>query len=92
MKKIYIYDTTLRDGAQTEGISYSVQDKINIAERLDDFGISYIEGGWPYSNLKDKEFFDYFKKHPLKKSTLVPFGSTHHPANPAYKDRILLVS
>ena len=90
MKKIYIYDTTLRDGAQTEGISYSVQDKINIAERLDDFGISYIEGGWPYSNLKDKEFFDYFKKHPLKKSTLVPFGSTHHPANPAYKDKNLI--
>lgn len=90
MKKISIYDTTLRDGAQTEGISYSLHDKISITKRLDDFGIDFIEGGWPYSNPKDKELFEYFKKNPLKKSKLVPFGSTAHPANPASKDKNLL--
>jgi len=90
MKKIHIYDTTLRDGAQTEGISYSVHDKINIAKKLDEFGVSFIEGGWPYSNQKDKDFFAYFKKHKLKKAKVVPFGSTAHPANPANKDKNLL--
>ena len=63
MRKVFIYDTTLRDGAQTEGISYSLKDKINIAKKLDSFGIDFIEGGWPYSNPKDKELFAYFKKH-----------------------------
>ena len=56
-RKIYIYDTTLRDGAQGEGINFSSADKIRIAERLDNFGINYIEGGWPGSNPKDMEFF-----------------------------------
>jgi len=88
--KISIYDTTLRDGFQTEGISYSLQDKINIAKRLDDFGIDFIEGGWPFSNPKDKELFTYFKKKPLKKSKLTPFGSTAHPSNLASKDKNLL--
>ncbi len=90
MSKVYIYDTTLRDGSQTEGISLSCNDKINIAKRLDDFGIDFIEGGWPFSNPKDKELFEYFKKHPLGKSKLVPFGSTAHPANPASKDKNLI--
>ena len=56
-RRIYIYDTTLRDGAQGEGISFSSADKIRIAERLDVFGIDYIEGGWPGSNPKDMDFF-----------------------------------
>jgi 2-isopropylmalate synthase len=90
MRKIFIYDTTLRDGSQTEGISLSCHDKINIAKRLDDFGIDFIEGGWPFSNPKDKELFEYFKKKPLKKSKLVPFGSTAHPASPASKDKNLI--
>lgn len=89
-KIVDIYDTTLRDGSQTEGISYSAKDKISIARRLDDFGIAFIEGGWPFSNPKDKELFSYFKKHKLKKSKLVPFGSTAHPANPAAKDQNLI--
>jgi isopropylmalate/homocitrate/citramalate synthase len=55
-RRIYIYDTTLRDGAQGEGISFSSADKIRIAERLDVFGIDYIEGGWPGSNPKDMDF------------------------------------
>ncbi|MFH1768876.1 MAG: citramalate synthase [Candidatus Omnitrophota bacterium] len=90
MSKIYFYDTTLRDGAQTEGISYSIKDKILIAKQLDDFGINYIEGGWPYSNPKDQDFFAYFKKHPLKRADLVPFGSTAHPKNTPAKDKNLL--
>jgi len=90
MKKIYIYDTTLRDGAQTEGIAFSCQDKINIAKKLDEFGVDFIEGGWPYSNPKDQELFNYFKKNPLKKSKLVPFGSTAHPANHASADKNLI--
>ncbi len=89
MQKISIYDTTLRDGSQTEGISLSLEDKIAIAKRLDDFGIDFIEGGWPYSNPKDDELFSYFRKNKLKKSKLVPFGSTAHPAASADKDKNL---
>ncbi|MBN3040719.1 MAG: citramalate synthase [Candidatus Omnitrophica bacterium] len=85
-----IYDTTLRDGSQTEGISYSLMDKINIAKQLDSFGIDFIEGGWPFSNPKDTELFNYFKKNPLKHSKITPFGSTAHPSNPASKDKNLL--
>ena len=59
-KQILIYDTTLRDGTQAEGISFSVHDKIRIAEKLDAFGVHYIEGGWPGSNPKDIAFFDEF--------------------------------
>lgn len=90
MKKVFLYDTTLRDGSQTEGISYSVHDKITIARHLDNFGIDFVEGGWPFSNEKDKEFFNYFKKKPLQKAKLVPFGSTAHPSNPASRDKNLL--
>ena len=90
MKNISIYDTTLRDGTQTEGISLSCRDKINIAKKLDDFGIDFIEGGWPYSNPKDKEFFEYFKKNPLRKSKLAPFGSTARPFKPACEDKNLI--
>ncbi len=52
-----LFDTTLRDGSQSEGVSFSIGDKIKIAQRLDDYGIHYIEGGWPGSNPKDEEFF-----------------------------------
>ncbi|HHY39099.1 MAG TPA: citramalate synthase, partial [Clostridia bacterium] len=76
---LYIYDTTLRDGAQRAGISFSVHDKVNIARRLDEFGIHYVEGGWPGSNPKDSEFFEILKAQPLKKSILVSFGSTRRP-------------
>ncbi|MGA8479077.1 MAG: citramalate synthase [Chthoniobacterales bacterium] len=75
-KKVSIYDTTLRDGTQAEGISFSVQDKIRIAEKLDAFGIHYIEGGWPGSNPKDIEFFTEAKKRPWKTAKLCAFGST----------------
>jgi len=75
-KKVSIYDTTLRDGTQAEGISFSVQDKLRIAEKLDAFGIQYIEGGWPGSNPKDIEFFAEAKKRPWKTARLCAFGST----------------
>ncbi|MBN1689527.1 MAG: citramalate synthase, partial [Dehalococcoidia bacterium] len=57
-KRVYLYDTTLRDGAQQEGISFSVSDKLKITHKLDDLGIDYIEGGWPGANPKDTEFFE----------------------------------
>ena len=76
-KRIEILDSTLRDGAQSEGISFSVQDKINIIKALDDFGVHYIEAGNPGSNPKDIEFFDKAKKMELKNAVLCAFGSTH---------------
>jgi len=76
MKEVKLYDTTLRDGSQTEGISFSVEDKVKIAKKLDELGIHYIEGGWPGSNPKDREFFNHMKNIKLKNSHLVSFGST----------------
>jgi 2-isopropylmalate synthase len=88
MKKIELYDTTLRDGSQTEGISYSVLDKIKIARKLDELGVAYIEGGFPGSNPKDKMFFEEFKKHPLKNSMLTAFGATRKVGTTAKDDPI----
>src|SRR3954452_10897341 len=73
---IEIYDTTLRDGTQGEGVSFSVADKLRIAERLDAFGVHYIEGGWPGSNPKDIEFFDEAKRRRFSRAKLAAFGST----------------
>jgi len=61
MKYVELYDTTLRDGSQYEGISFSVSDKLLVAQALDDLGVDYIEGGWPGSNPKDAEFFEKAK-------------------------------
>jgi 2-isopropylmalate synthase len=74
--EIEIYDTTLRDGSQGHGVSFSVADKLRIAERLDDFGVQYIEGGWPGSNPKDIEFFAQAKRHRFRQARLAAFGST----------------
>ena len=76
MKKIYIYDSILRDGAQAQGISFSVEDKLKIVKKLDSMGVSYIEAGNPGSNPKDLEFFERVKKLNLKNSKIVAFGST----------------
>ncbi len=86
MARIEIYDTTLRDGSQAEGISFSVHDKLKIAEKLDEFGIDYIEGGWPGSNPKDIEFFLKAKELVFSNSTLVAFGSTRKPDVPVADD------
>ncbi len=74
--RVDFYDTTLRDGAQSEDISFSLTDKLRITERLDDFGIQYIEGGWPGSNPKDLQYFRKVKELPLKNSRIVAFSST----------------
>jgi 2-isopropylmalate synthase len=74
--EIEIYDTTLRDGSQGQGVSFSVADKLKIAERLDAFGVHYIEGGWPGSNPKDIEFFDEAKTRRFTHAKLAAFGST----------------
>jgi 2-isopropylmalate synthase len=78
MTEVFIYDTTLRDGAQGEGISFSVEDKLKIAKRLDDLGIHYIEGGWPGSNPKDILFFKKAKNLRLRNAKIVAFGSTRY--------------
>ena len=76
MQKIQIYDTTLRDGSQGEGVSFSLQDKLLIAERLDEMGFDFIEGGYPLSNEKDAEFFRRASKLDLKYAKLCAFGMT----------------
>lgn len=78
-RRIEIYDTTLRDGAQGEGISFSVEDKIRIARRLDEFGMDFIEGGWPGSNPKDEAFFEQMRAIKLRHAHLTAFGSTRRP-------------
>src|SRR5271163_1308086 len=82
---ITLYDTTLRDGAQGEGIHFSLADKLRIAQRLDAFGMHYIEGGWPGSNEKDIEFFREAKKIKFKHAKLAAFGSTRR-ANAKVED------
>ncbi len=79
MEPILLYDTTLRDGTQGENITFTADEKVKIALRLDDIGIHYIEGGWPGSNPKDMQFFDLAKRVNLKTARLVAFGSTRKP-------------
>jgi 2-isopropylmalate synthase len=86
----HIYDTTLRDGAQQEGLNLSVHDKLNIARHLDDLGVGFIEGGWPGANPKDTEFFALAKKElKLKNATFVAFGATRRPNSNAADDVLL---
>ncbi|MBU3911688.1 MAG: citramalate synthase [Candidatus Omnitrophica bacterium] len=89
MREIKIYDTTLRDGSQGEGISFSVNDKLKIARKLDSMGMHYIEGGWPGSNPKDMEFFKEAKKIKFRRSELVAFGSTRRAKTSPAKDENL---
>jgi len=77
-RKIFIYDTTLRDGTQGEEVTLSAEDKVRIAKKLDDFGIHYIEGGWPGSNPKDERFFELAKQIDFKNARLTAFSSTRH--------------
>ncbi|HVA87985.1 MAG TPA: hypothetical protein VNF73_16890, partial [Candidatus Saccharimonadales bacterium] len=78
---VRLYDTTLRDGAQREGLILSLADKLKIARRLDDFGMPYVEGGWPGSNPKDVEFFAAARAMTWRNSRLAAFGSTRHRSN-----------
>ncbi|MEE8618612.1 MAG: citramalate synthase [Dehalococcoidales bacterium] len=86
MASIQLYDTTLRDGAQREGVSFSTVDKLDIARKLDEIGIHFIEGGWPGSNPKDVEFFKKAQSLALHHSSLVAFGSTRRPKGKAQTD------
>src|SRR5438045_1991023 len=91
--EVELYDTTLRDGSQGEGINFSVMDKLRNAEKLDAFGIHYIEGGWPGYNPKDIEFFAEAKRKKFKNARLAAFGSTRRKGVPVEKDeqvRLLL--
>jgi 2-isopropylmalate synthase len=88
-KKIEIYDTTLRDGCQSEDVSLTTEDKVEIARRLDDLGVDYIEGGWPGSNDRDAAFFGAVKKAHLKHSKIAAFGSTRRAGVKAAQDRNL---
>jgi 2-isopropylmalate synthase len=90
MNKIQIYDTTLRDGSQSEDISLSVADKLRITEKLDDLGVQYIEGGWPMANPKDAIYFQDVKALTLKNAIVTAFGSTHKPKLSAQDDPNLL--
>lgn len=90
MNKIYIYDTTLRDGAQSEGISFSVKDKMRIARKLDELSVDFIEGGWPGANPKEDKFFEEAAKTlKLKNSKLTAFGSTRRVNTSPASDAIL---
>ncbi|MDC3091774.1 citramalate synthase [Rickettsiales bacterium] len=83
-RNIKIYDSTLRDGAQTKGVVFSFEDKLKISQKLDDFGVDYIEGGWPGANPTDDKFFRNINK--LKKSKLVAFGMTRKNGKSAHND------
>ena len=90
---VEIYDTTLRDGTQGEGVSFSVADKLRVAEKLDAFGVHYVEGGWPGSNPKDIEFFKQAAKRKWKNAEIAAFGSTRRKKIAAKDDpqvRLLL--
>ncbi|MDP6037935.1 MAG: citramalate synthase, partial [Candidatus Latescibacteria bacterium] len=87
---VQIYDSTLRDGAQAEGISFSAEDKVMIAQHLDEMGIHYVEGGWPNpTNPKDLEFFDRVRDLEFHNTKIVAFGSTRRVSNPPEDDATL---
>src|SRR5207247_8172405 len=91
MRRVQRCDTTLRDGTQAEDISFTLEDKIRIAERLDDLGRHYIEGGWPGSNPRDEEFFRAVKRAGLRHAKVAAFGSTRRAGVKAADDRNLLL-
>ena len=86
MRLVEVYDTTLRDGTQGEGISFSAEDKVKIALRMDKMGFHYIEGGWPGSNPKDMEFFRQIRQHTMQRARITAFGSTRRPQVEAHAD------
>ncbi|MBD2308452.1 citramalate synthase [Chroococcidiopsis sp. FACHB-1243] len=87
--QIWIYDTTLRDGTQREGLSVSLEDKLRIARQLDQLGVPFIEGGWPGANPRDVQFFWHLKEEPLKQAEVVAFCSTRRPHVSAAEDSLL---
>lgn len=86
MKSVFLYDTTLRDGSQRKGLSFSLEDKFKITALLDSFGVSYIEGGWPGSNPKDMDYFKRMRSNPPKNARIAAFGSTRRVGIRAQED------
>ena len=86
MARVFIYDTTLRDGSQGEGVNFSLQDKLLLTKRLDELGVDFIEGGYPLSNPKDSEYFQAVRDLPLKHAKVVAFGMTRKKNNSAEAD------
>src|SRR2546430_16432428 len=86
---VEIYDTTLRDGSQGEGINFSVADKLRIAERIDAFGMHYIEGGWPGSNPRDLEFFRQAARRKWRHARIAAFSMTRRKAVTVEKDDLM---
>src|SRR5437763_2281150 len=76
MSRVFVYDTTLRDGSQGEGVNFSLQDKLLITKKLDELGVDFIEGGYPLSNPKDFEYFREVRKLPLRHAKVAAFGMT----------------
>ena len=89
MRSVKIYDTTLRDGSQAEGISFTVEDKIRIAHKLDDLGVHYVEGGWPGSNPRDIDFFEKANRAQFSNTRISAFGSTRYPEKKVERDIVL---
>src|SRR5437762_5550109 len=86
MTRIQIYETTLRDGSQGEGVNFSLQDKLLITRRLDELGVDFIEGGYPLSNPKDFEYFQEVRKLPLRHAKVAAFGMTRRKGGAAAED------
>ena len=89
MSTVKIYDTTLRDGSQAEGISFTVEDKIRIAHKLDELGVHYVEGGWPGSNPRDIDFFEKAQRASFTQTRITSFGSTRYPNKKVEEDTVL---
>ena len=89
MSSVKIYDTTLRDGSQAEGISFTVEDKIRIAHKLDELGAHYVEGGWPGSNPRDIDFFEKANRASFSQTRITAFGSTRYPDKKVEDDGVL---
>jgi 2-isopropylmalate synthase len=89
MSRVFVYDTTLRDGSQGEGVNFSLQDKLLLTRRLDDLGVDYVEGGYPLSNPKDFEYFQAVRELPLKHAKVVAFGMTRRKNAPPETDTCL---
>lgn len=88
-EKVSLYDTTLRDGSQSEDIHFTMEDKLRVVEKLDQLGVDYIEGGWPGANPKDVEFFRHVRNIPLNHSRIAAFGSTRKAGNSTQNDPVL---
>ena len=89
MSSVKIYDTTLRDGSQAEGVSFTVEDKIRIVHKLDELGAHYVEGGWPGSNPRDIDFFEKANRASFFQTRITAFGSTRYPDKKVEDDGVL---